>query len=186
MDAAETAGGHRRELAAALQGIAEQEYAQPQRAQHEAETTEGLEGSEIGIFDGVEGLEPRRAQRGVEAVGRECFFQCRGQAVGRVGLDQEVAVAAAGGKVGGEAVFGDEQFALEEAALDQGDQAQGQRIAVFVANEYILTQTFVQDPLRRVEVADGGDYARAEITRDWFLLLVWGRVCAERENRRGR
>ena len=84
-----------RELAALLEGVADQDRPDAERPEQQAQAAERLERGDVGVLDAVEGRETGRRRLGVEAEVREARlerFDHRRLAAG-LGLDQEEAIA---------------------------------------------------------------------------------------------
>ena len=66
-----------RQLAAPLPDAAQQDHGEPQRAHNQPQAAQGLEGGEIGVFHGQEGLQPLFGPGDDEAVIAQRGFQQR-------------------------------------------------------------------------------------------------------------
>ena len=119
--AAEPAGAPGRQLAAALDGVAQQHQGQPDGSQQQPEAPQGLEGRKVGVLDRPEARQQGRGGRRLETVRLQPPFE-EGGGPGRLllsRLDEKMAVAGGAREVALELLLRYQDFALEDAALEQ-------------------------------------------------------------------
>ena len=124
---------HGGQLATAFEQVPQQDDRQPQRAQQQAESAKGLEGTEVGVLDGLESLQALGGGNCVEAEAAERAFQFLHRAVllARRCSQQEVGGTGATREVLRQVRFGDHELALEDALAKQPDQPEFQGVAAF-------------------------------------------------------
>ena len=189
---------HQGELAAALQHVAQQNRAEPERAEDETESAQGLKGREIRVLDTMKRREAFRGRDDVESEIDQPILERRahlGRTLGRR-VDEEEAVPVVVGKHALEVTLADQQLALEDAVRERPDDAQRDRPVGVAVQDEVVADRQVERIGQRRGVGQGGNRAVLELAveqqpRVRFFLRRLGGGGAEPEpalghERRGR
>ena len=96
----ESHGRHQGEFTAALENIALDHQAQTHASQEQTQTTQPLEGVQVGVLDGVEAVQPVHRGRGFQAQVGQATGQCLSDGfLVAFGVDEEGAVAVFAGEM---------------------------------------------------------------------------------------